>query len=898
MKKLLAIATFVVAGAGAAGVGASSAITNEKGSDTLFQVTTDAIVAAGLTPAQLTYIGTGSGNGETAMINTQNGVAGSLQSIAPMSRFMAANVCPSANGGKVTTAGYTAANAQGLVVGLDGVAILAGVANTATCDGTANHCTQIANSGTALNTSVAVPASPNTAVAAYTYTFQSWRDVLAVVYGGLSNGQNTADTGCNSNIRNALVSNWTTLFQNPACASGLCPNGEAITTGTATRGSQGGVASPAGGTLTACTTAAPCTCTAASPCFPPQLQHAWRRDDASGTSDIVGTLLGLSPSASDSANANQGTSPFCNVLGGIVPGSGSPGFSQGNTTTQVRYGGSPVGQVSAATTAGTNDYIPTSYQDNDPIRHICVNSSRTDFEQVCDLDGKLGLILPIVPTDFLPTIAQQFPTAACNGSSQLAQAAPLFPNPNGRNNVNGRCPNGDLPGGTLCWVPAIGDGSLGTANFGCLNKHTNKPPALGNGGPVVGPACSTVTDCTAAPYAHPPTGNTAVCQQTAAGPPAVSTCDLTCTVTTGAAAVPGDCSALGSPVGGSITNYNCYASNGLAVSATNPGVCRIDPAVVDGRVFNKHLYTPSVGAGASATYQNDSFPRPIVGAFYRIHSIAALGAVPADQNGNAQFCTQHDATDQIGCLVTASPCSVGYAGRTADQWNGTASDGNQALFINEVPDATECVQNFDYPISRKLYLDTITGYNTSGVTGDELTLASFEAAQGATTGFPTHMDVLMNRWHFVELPNTATGETFSIFNGTYCEDYNEAMLCKLTSNNNACAGNAASWPVPAANSTTCGDGNIDPYEDCDDGNSSVVPSTVHNVGNGATGSQCSTTCRWTGNPLAADPGSCTAFPALGTKGTVACTRTASPIPTNATNGVCVTRLDGSHSCDP
>jgi hypothetical protein len=105
-------------GHGGAGVGADTGTTaNLKGSDTLFDLTTAMIAACpGAVPP---YAGTGSGDGESAMIN-------GTQAIAPMSRFLGGKACAGAKG--VPEAGIPAvtngSQAEGIVIGLDGVLIV------------------------------------------------------------------------------------------------------------------------------------------------------------------------------------------------------------------------------------------------------------------------------------------------------------------------------------------------------------------------------------------------------------------------------------------------------------------------------------------------------------------------------------------------------------------------------------------------------------------------------------------------------------------------------------------------------------------------------------------------------------------------------------------------------
>ena len=116
MRTTIALAAFLVAGAGAVGVSALDL----KGSDTLEGVTSALLTDAALdcggttnTPAgTLVYIGTGSGNGESAILS-------GAQQVAPMSRALAAAAtCAAADGGFVPTA-------EGIVFALDGLSIVA-----------------------------------------------------------------------------------------------------------------------------------------------------------------------------------------------------------------------------------------------------------------------------------------------------------------------------------------------------------------------------------------------------------------------------------------------------------------------------------------------------------------------------------------------------------------------------------------------------------------------------------------------------------------------------------------------------------------------------------------------------------------------------------------------------
>jgi len=797
MKKSLAISALVAVG-GVAASAAAATLPNFLGSDTLFTVTKTALINCGAPANALTYLGTGSGNGETAM------VAGT-QAIAPMSRFLGSNIC-SVSGGLPELE-----TAQGLVVGLDGVSVLGSKATALAPGGTGTSCNGVdstdcvpESTGLAFSGSVSVPNSPNAAIPTYTYTFASWKDVLSVIYGGLSNAsQNTAtgDSGCNSNVRNFLANNWGSLFQNPGCGSGAC-------------------------TI---------------------LQHAFRRDDSSGTSDIFQQLLGLSPSPTSGSNRNFGTSPFCNVgevgvkaatatnpikitttiphgltSGQVVtivgvgknidntPASGGNTVANGNNLTVTVVDGLNFTIAKDGTVAGNGTTVgsyamvllppppgllstpvSTDYRELDVIRRPCA-SAITAKEDVCNRDGNLGLVLPIVPTDFLGSIAAQYPTTAC-AATNFSVPGTTVTDPNTGFAVKVPCPNGEPQhGGNLCVMPVDASG-----NTNCLNAAGNIPFA-----------------------------------------------------------------------------FSPAAVNGIL------------PGSADGRVYNSHLVT---GPAATSTYQVDTFNRSITGAWYRLHSAHTLVA-------GGTKCLQSDATLEIGCLVQASPCSLGYAGRTADQWDTGAANAPTTLAykVNEVLPLSQCVQTFGYSLSRKLYLDTIVGWNAlvpndATFGPDELALANCEASEA-------FIGPIMTANNFV---NFAAGSAPN--NGSpFAEDFNEPMICTTqapaatTANVVAYTGNVA--PIPNTG-TICGNGVLEAYEDCDDGTTGATgaPNTYSPLnggnGHGTASTPCSTTCRWTGAAPSIDPGTLPC--ALATPAGTACVRT------DGTAGRCyVLPATGLPSCVP
>jgi hypothetical protein len=701
MRQSVIVATFLVVGAGAAGAGALSSF-NMLGSDTLFDVTNDVLANCPGT-SSLLYLGTGSGNGENQM------KAGS-QTIAPMSKMLTKTSCANvtvaggaADGGTAFVEAGTAA--QGLVIGLDGVAIVASknTSGTAACNGSIGGCALDAAFGVAINTTVQVPAGYTyNGNSVTSYTFIDWRDVLRVVFGGLDNKQgngglanNTVGTrNCNSTLRKAIVNNWSAFFEAGASCTGAPGDG----TGTCT-----------------------------------QLRHVFRRDNASGTSDVFASLLGLvGPSESSNTDA------YCNAIPtNILP---------------------PNAQL-----LQMNMYYQ-DYQDNDPIRRPCAGTNKqlpsgsghpsltVPTEQVCSLDGDLGLVLPISPADFLPSVAVQFPTKYCGGVNIFGTAPPsinLTSAATGHENIGSNvCPNGDvLLFGGECLIPTAADGSLDPS---CMAANADSP---------------------------------------------------------------------------------------ASTFSTTPSPEGTPPGNADGRVYNEHLWAKPTGSATVAAYYTDQLGcgapcapfngRSITGAYWRLHANASM------LNPNSgSTCQQRDATDQIGCLVAASPCSIGYAGKEAA--SPSINPNTVGLLANGIGPSPACISNFSYPLSRKLYLNSIIGF--PNINGAEALLAACENT-------PATINAALTGRNFLALPNNGGGLETPNAGSPFCEDFNEQMLCAGQSgqaNVNACANNSGS-AFPTA-MTTCGNAIVEAFEDCDQGTAGT--SNALNGGNGSAGNLCSTTCRF------------------------------------------------------
>jgi hypothetical protein len=731
MKQTLLIAAFIAAGAGA--VGATVGAISLNGSDTLFDVTNDLVTpglpttCALINPAgTITYLGGGSGTGESQMVN-------GAQAVAPMSKMMDNKICKAQDGGAVTPT-----SAAGLVIGLDGVAVLTSTANggSATCNGAVPPSNACTTPGLGVDTTTGLDI--NRAITACGITFSNWRDILKMLYYG-KNQSNTIN--CDDPVRVCLANNYGALFENASCTG----PGDATTGGSA--------------------------------CV--QIRHLFRRDDSSGTTDIFGSLLGFS-----GPNANAGpqiTAKMATKAGSKQYYMGSDSFCNNSLNLASPFNATPPGQMPGQenTNSAVTPYLFNDAQDRDPIRRECYSKSN-GAEQVCEgatydpsipscttsaqcnastsggvcsqtkdcqclggqcwnKKGTLGLVLPVVTAN-QNLATDQYHLNTCD--TYMSVLAPVYSV--GGVLTSGLCPNGDIPLNGTCYVPA--DDTSGTANPNCLaDTSTTNGPAQANGQGIIG--------------------------------------------------------SDGNP----------------ADSNAGPG-----PSGADPRVFNNFVYKKTAGGWL---YALDDTQRPVAGsAFYRIHSNqtiepAPVGGVicpgcPPPPAG----CTYADATDQIGCLVVASPCSSGYAGR------GAINDANTtSLRVLGVPSAETCIQSFDYPYTRKLYLSSLVGFPS--LTAPESQLAACETNA-------TIVNAALTKEGFVPIPDGTTGVAAVNGGKPFCEDYNEQMLCGSASNTDACPAAQAAG-IGAGLETICGNGVKEAFEDCDLG--AAV--------NGTTGASCSNTCR-------------------------------------------------------
>jgi hypothetical protein len=428
------------------------------------------------------------------------------------------------------------------------------------------------------------------------------------------------------------------------------------------------------------------------------------------------------------------------------------------------------------------DVLPTDMQDNDPIRRPCQGVGKTGIpaapaEEVCNLDGALGLVLAIPSSEFIGRSfpiglgLPQYPSGTC-GPMLMGNAPNVFTCAPADLVHSGECPNGDSLVGGQCSVPVLGGtGANGTVGQVCLASKT------------------TVSNITNRPN--------------------------------------------------------------LGVAGGNP------PGSPDGRAYNLHTYNAAIDG--SITYINqvvqyiingvtDPISRDFVGGMGRIHQTETMvGAA-------AVGCQELDVTDQMGCLVQADPCSFGLAGNGALSWNqrpnGTlgvpSSPTTRAARVNGVdPQISVAVDSLNYPMWRKLYLNSLVGFAsvaTENVTPfgpdpDELALAESESTYTANGGSFAN---ILAAAGYLQVESGPLG------NAPFCEDFNEGTVCGGVNAQNACAtnvglvghggsvpGETGANPLSApAQSTVCGNGRLEAYEECDNG-----------AANGTLGSNCSTTCR-------------------------------------------------------
>jgi hypothetical protein len=300
--------------------------------------------------------------------------------------------------------------AAGLLLGLDGVAVVANETNACTTvsqNGFGAGSMAVTSDGTALGAAVpnCVGCDPGTS----TYTFADTFDALKLLYFGLPHDNVSYD--CGSPARKTLIRQWKYVFSTD------CSTGD-----------------------TAC---APVTSPATAVTFG-GITHAWRRSDLSGTSDaFISILAGGDLPNKGASKVGIGTppkitpatlkmNPFCNSADANSTASPPP-----------------------TTNGGSADYV-----DNDPVRSNCAANSGAVGDDVCEgnrtpagslkFRGDLGVVLPVLIPDTTSTKANEIYNAvngtiqACSGSCTPVNVIKStqstgIPCPVGTLNIGGEC---------------------------------------------------------------------------------------------------------------------------------------------------------------------------------------------------------------------------------------------------------------------------------------------------------------------------------------------------------------------------------------------------------------------------------------------------------------------------
>ncbi|HZU85679.1 MAG TPA: hypothetical protein VE987_22285, partial [Polyangiaceae bacterium] len=632
------------------------------------------------------------------------------------------------------------------------------------------------------------------------------------VVGGTSALACPGSSSCNtpSDIGNVLGAACTT---NADCHSGVDQNGASVTF-TCTAGACA-LATPTTGIAGVCSANA---CSATVPCG-----FGFSCNIPSGQTQ--GTCTKTCATSTDC-----GSGFVCNTATGTCAGNH-------RRTPKGAYGDTPVGNTAI-------DVLPTSFQDNDPIRRACLgNTTGNQFksgEEVCNVDGKLGLVLAIPSSDFIPQQLGkvQYPTAACS-TFKLAKPPKILncaPFNAALGTRSGECPNGDfkLTGGA-CFGP------IATGNSQCLNPFANHSPVHSGtvpssydgrrhnlhmyDGSVTG-LLTYLQDTIQNGKATPPTVDfvggmgrihqtQSIWDTTLSAPPNVACQEVDATDQIACLAQADPCS-MGYAGDGGKTWANRQQPLTTAASTVVPALC----------------FTFDTANGGPCIPANGPY----------------TGSDP----------TLAPAVCPNACLTGPGP---GFnSPLTSDSLR---ADGS---YPNETTVTALGSQQLEYQIARKLYLNSIVGFANVGTatTGDpgspgELDFAKFESSQA-------NMTPILNSIGYFPLGNQAAGTTsvtntnvtahLSSFNQPFCEDFNQAMVCNDSAlpdgQDNACARNPS--PIPGepggaavANvtvSSVCGNGLLEPYEECDDGTVGVNPGA--GGGNGASTSPCSTICRCAG----------------------------------------------------
>jgi hypothetical protein len=510
--------------------------------------------------------------------------------------------------------------------------------------------------------------------------------------------RNPAKIDCSNPVRGVLLASYTQIVRNPVCTVSAAPRACAATAD--------------------CPTGQTCNTTAGQ-CVAPnicKLRHAFRRDDLSGTTDAFQAIVGLiavppfttlrstafTPFNPEIADYAATASPFCNA-------------------------------GTAAMNKGFTDGL-----DLDPYRRACntaLTSDRTPYEEVCQPGS-------------LPNNSDV--SCYVNATGQPAGARPAnYPqreksSPQGR----GHMPAGSTdPTGAVLQADVQGNPSLASRQR-CLGvvlpisipQEVSPATVIAQWGflPSDTPSISGSVAPGSLPVPPLPALGGGLCNTTGVRgvvnqlPGRIMVC------TDGGLKAAGGLCRL--PLNNTTTpnRFDCLYDSwgGGALGAQEP------------RSFN---LTPVNNAGNMSSildnYQNPGFPgvtqlRRFARRYYGLHMVRPdNSATTATTTSPCRFATD---TQQIGCLVKASPCSVGYAGREGA--DAVAPFNNLALRVMGIQPTDPNIQSFvtgvgtTYPLTRALWLnsfeDPIVGFTAPNLTSAETGLATCMGLPPTCTGDP------------------------------------------------------------------------------------------------------------------------------------------------------------------
>lgn len=416
-----------------------------------------------------TYNGCGSSCGERSMIgnpsasepactDTDGGENVGCQEVSPMSREMGNGVCGAGNA-------EAPGQAEGIAVCKDGVSVITDNATYGLYGESAATCSAYAaladtsNAGSPVSfpdrgvgnlaDSGALPVSGYVLGSGFA-AGSEWKDVLRVVYTGClqgdgdcmtANGTGNTTSGvpsrkrterCASPVRRELLSNWRYLLEGVSCTTDNCEVDftDGVTTLPGHRADDG--VDDTG------------------------LKHAFRRDDASGTTGAFLEFIGVR------ANLTGRTKITATALESTAATGCSAGLSPASAKLIT-----PIPEQFAFCDGGHfENFAPDCHNDTitqlggDPIRKNCA-----DGDDLCGPDGKAAVVQAIKSTRG----ANPYPTHQCS-RGQFAKKNYLA----SPHNV---CPDGSKPSAGQCKLPFFSV-TGGGQNFDCLNAPNSRPSTV------------------------------------------------------------------------------------------------------------------------------------------------------------------------------------------------------------------------------------------------------------------------------------------------------------------------------------------------------------------------------------------------------------------------------------